>query len=144
MVSYGWDQITSTGCELRPSTTLFGRLLRSHRQSRRMSMTKLAALSDIDHSYVSRIESGGRIPHPKTIRKLSDALDLSADEFNALFFAANRVDIGNQAGPNAARVAMAIFRLTPESDIDSATADLLIDVISRIVSALPLNTYQAD
>lgn len=68
--------------------TMFGAILRQHRERRRLSQADLAALAGFDHSYPSRLESQIRRPSRDAIIKLSTALRLSDDERDELLRAA--------------------------------------------------------
>jgi len=66
----------------------FGVLLKAVREARRVSQSKLAERADFDHSYVSRLESGARMPTREAVERLAGALDLSPHEQDALLAAA--------------------------------------------------------
>lgn len=55
----------------------FSRLLAEFRQHARMTQGRLAETAGFDHSYVSRLESGGRLPTREAVGRLADALCLS-------------------------------------------------------------------
>ena len=54
--------------------------LKQIRLEKGLSQSKLADLSGIDTSNISRLESGGRTPNLQTIKKVADALKISLDE----------------------------------------------------------------
>jgi transcriptional regulator with XRE-family HTH domain len=62
---------------LNPAAPGFGTLLRHWRELRGLSMKRLAALSGLDYSSVSRFESGTRKPERETVIALADALQLT-------------------------------------------------------------------
>ena len=66
----------------------FSRLLKQYRESARVSQSRLAELAEFDHSYVSRLESGSRIPTREAVGKLADALELENGERDMLLAAA--------------------------------------------------------
>lgn len=66
----------------------FSRLLKQYRESARVSQSRLAELAEFDHSYVSRLESGSRMPTREAVGKLADALQLEAGERDMLLAAA--------------------------------------------------------
>ena len=66
----------------------FGSLLKRLREQRRVSQSKLAERAEFDHSYVSRLESGTRMPTREAVDRLSEALGLSRPEQDALRAAA--------------------------------------------------------
>lgn len=55
----------------------FGAELRRYREQAGKSQAKTAQAAGFDHSYVSRLESGERVPSREAIDKLSAALGLS-------------------------------------------------------------------
>lgn len=62
----------------------FRALLRTYRDAHRWSQERLAGEADLDHSLVSRLESGQRTPTDYSVEKLCRAFDLGqrqADEF---------------------------------------------------------------
>jgi transcriptional regulator with XRE-family HTH domain len=66
----------------------FGMLLKTQREARRVSQSKLAERAEFDHSYVSRLESGSRMPTREAVERLARALALSHPEEDALLAAA--------------------------------------------------------
>ena len=66
----------------------FGVLLKGLREARRVSQSKLAERADFDHSYVSRLESGARMPTREAVERLARALGLAQVEEDALLAAA--------------------------------------------------------
>ncbi len=57
----------------------FGVVLRDWREQNGWSQSELARRAELDHSYVSRIESGARYPRPETLVSIADALGVDAD-----------------------------------------------------------------
>lgn len=62
----------------RPSATPFGSLLKQHLAERGLSQSRFAEAIGVDHSYVSRLCSGGRAPSREVA--LVIARDLGLDE----------------------------------------------------------------
>ncbi len=62
----------------------FGILLKRMREQRRVSQSKLAERAEFDHSYVSRLESGTRMPTGEAVDRLSEALGLTRSEQDSL------------------------------------------------------------
>jgi transcriptional regulator with XRE-family HTH domain len=58
-----------------------GDKLRTLRDSKGLSVRALAALADIDHSQIHRIEKGDISPSAITIQKLADALEVTPCAF---------------------------------------------------------------
>lgn len=67
--------------------TRVGETLRALREARWLSQSKLAERAGFDHSYVSRIESGGREPSRDALVKLAAAMDLEPHEHDELLIA---------------------------------------------------------
>lgn len=70
------------------ATTEFGGLLKEYRERKNVSQSKLAERADFDHSYVSRLESGARMPTREAVDRLGGALPLDRFELDALLAAA--------------------------------------------------------
>jgi len=70
------------------TTTPFGLALRTFREARRLSQTRLALRAGVEHSYVSRLEGGTRNPSRDAVQTLAAALNLDAAERDELVLAA--------------------------------------------------------
>lgn len=69
--------------------TAFSTLLKEYRTNAGVSQSELGRLTDIDASYVSRIESGERLPPRREIvLKIATALGIRFDERNTLLMVA--------------------------------------------------------
>ncbi len=68
--------------------TEFGALLKSMREKRNVSQSKLAERADFDHSYVSRLESGARMPTREAVDRLGHALNLEQQQLDSMLAAA--------------------------------------------------------
>lgn len=66
----------------------FRALLKRHREARRWSQERLASESEMDHSLVSRLESGQRSPTREAIAKLARGLELATEQKDRLLIAA--------------------------------------------------------
>jgi transcriptional regulator with XRE-family HTH domain len=66
----------------------FGQLLKSLRERRGVSQSKLAERADFDHSYVSRLEGGARMPTRDAVERLAEALGLGNTERDTLLASA--------------------------------------------------------
>jgi len=71
-----------------PSILGFALLLRELRDRRKLSQSRLAGAAGFDHSYVSRLESGNRMPTRDAVQKLAEAMALGESERDALLAAA--------------------------------------------------------
>jgi transcriptional regulator with XRE-family HTH domain len=70
------------------AATEFGTLLKSFRERKGVSQSKLAERADFDHSYVSRLESGARMPTREAVDRLGTAMALDRTELDALLASA--------------------------------------------------------
>jgi transcriptional regulator with XRE-family HTH domain len=70
------------------SGTDFGNLLKSLREKNGVSQSKLAERAYFDHSYVSRLESGARMPTREAVDRLGTAMNLDPAELDALLASA--------------------------------------------------------
>lgn len=97
-----------------------GELLRQHRNHRGLSQTRLAENAGCEHSYLSRLETGGRQPSRDTLEGIIRALDLDheqADELRLAYGFRAASDLAVLAGePELVRLALALrsSRLEPE------------------------------
>lgn len=66
----------------------FGKLLKALRERRGVSQSKLAEKAGFDHSYVSRLEGGARMPTRDAVDRLGAALELGESERDSLLASA--------------------------------------------------------
>ncbi len=66
----------------------FGTLLKTLRERHGVSQSKLAERANFDHSYVSRLESGARMPTREAVDRLGKAMGLDQGSLDALLAAA--------------------------------------------------------
>ena len=66
----------------------FGALLKTSREKRSVSQSKLAERAGFDHSYVSRLESGARMPTREAVDRLGEALMLDRPQLDSLLASA--------------------------------------------------------
>lgn len=66
----------------------FGSLLKALRERHGVSQSKLAERADFDHSYVSRLESGARMPTREAVDRLGTAMGLDQSALDALLASA--------------------------------------------------------
>ncbi len=97
-----------------PARDAFGRALRAHREAARISQSTLAKRSRFDHSYVSRLETGGRRPTRDAVDRFSEALDLGARESRQLMSAAGYLPEGAIADLHPTAVALHRFLRDPD------------------------------
>jgi transcriptional regulator with XRE-family HTH domain len=83
------EDVSVRGGELAArSSEEFRGLLKRHREARRWSQERLAAEAEMDHSLVSRLESGQRSPTRDAIGKLARGLELAPEQKDHLLIAA--------------------------------------------------------
>jgi len=70
------------------SATDFGTLLKKLREQHGVSQSKLAERADFDHSYVSRLESGARMPTREAVDRLGQAMSLEQPQQDSLLASA--------------------------------------------------------
>lgn len=70
------------------SANAFGATLAAIRRSRRLSQANLARDAQVDHSTISRLECGSRVPSRAMVLALVDALQATDTERNLLLSAA--------------------------------------------------------
>lgn len=73
---------------VRPVPSSFGPLLRQLRDDAGLAQNQLAIDAGLDHSQISRYESGERAPTPDTLDVICGALGLTASQRVRLFAAA--------------------------------------------------------
>lgn len=66
----------------------FARILREYREKHDFSQYRLAKTVGVDHSYISRLESGKRRPSYDIVFSIARALDLREEERRILFASA--------------------------------------------------------
>lgn len=72
----------------RPDAPPIAQRLRAYRQAAGFSQSKLASKARLNHSYVSRLESGARRPSRDVIERIADVLGLETGARNDLLLAA--------------------------------------------------------
>jgi transcriptional regulator with XRE-family HTH domain len=72
-------------------TRVFGSVLKTMRERAGLSQNQLARLSGLDHSYLSRLESGQRHPSYDTVARLARVLARDRQERELLFAVAGYV-----------------------------------------------------
>jgi transcriptional regulator with XRE-family HTH domain len=97
----------------------FGALLQDRRQSAMLSQAELASRSGLSIRAVSNLERGRtRWPHPDSVRRLAQALDLHGGERDEFLAAARRrltrpADDALRAGPGSAAAGAVVPRQLP-------------------------------
>lgn len=75
------------------SEPTFGELLQTLRQRKRISQSRLAEWTGHDHSSISRLEAGTRVPSREMVESLAHALELDAPDRAELLAAAGFHDM---------------------------------------------------
>lgn len=65
----------------------FTQLLKEYRERLGISQSRLGILANCDHSYINRLEAGGRLPTAEMIDQLASALKLTPEERYGLLVA---------------------------------------------------------
>jgi transcriptional regulator with XRE-family HTH domain len=78
-------------------TTTFGTVLRRILAEQGLSQTKAAERSDLEHSYISRLISGGRTPSREAVVRIADGCGLTAEDSLRLFCSAGFVPHGHES-----------------------------------------------
>ena len=103
-----------------PQAIFFRQRLKSSREFRELSQTKLAQKSGLQPSAVSHFETGRRAPSFDNLRRLADTLEVTTD------YLLGRVDSPEATGPAMQR----IFR--GASDMSKDDLDVLADMAERL------------
>ncbi|MEK7159884.1 MAG: helix-turn-helix transcriptional regulator [Patescibacteria group bacterium] len=81
------DSLNGESIEVFPGDS-FGDIVRGYRKDRRLSQRALARKAGLDHSSISKIETGKRISSFSTVFKLSRALSLTHNQEDDLLHTA--------------------------------------------------------
>lgn len=106
----------------------FRGLLKRHRDARRWSQERLAAEAEMDHSLVSRIESGQRHPTRDALGKLATGLELDRGRTEDLLLSAGYLPDTIDAG----ELRRALDLLREVSGAELLAARQLIDAARRV------------
>jgi transcriptional regulator with XRE-family HTH domain len=82
------DELSQGALAVQRVNMEFGALLKTLREKRNVSQSKLAERADFDHSYVSRLESGARMPTREAVDRLGEALNLDQQQLDSMLAAA--------------------------------------------------------
>jgi transcriptional regulator with XRE-family HTH domain len=77
---------------MQPGSMRFAHTLRSIREFKGMSQSKVAEAAGFDHSYISRLESGARYPTEPAVRDIAFAVGATDQERGMLITAAGYSD----------------------------------------------------
>lgn len=88
LAAFAADRRMRGGADQLARLAEFRDLLRRHREARRWSQERLAAEAEMDHSLISRLESGQRGPTRDAIGKIAAGLELTPHTRDDLLMAA--------------------------------------------------------
>lgn len=125
------DLQQSRGIATRP--VAFASSLRELRERRRLSQSRLAEAAGFDHSYVSRLESGSRMPTRDAVLKLSDALQLVEHERDGFLAAAGFMPARIESLFASEPVLSEVLGLLQDMQIPSEIRDDVRNMISLLV-----------
>jgi len=117
------DSKQSTGVE--DDTKTIGSFIRHHRERADLSMRRLAERAGISNPYLSQIERGIRKPSAEILKRLSRALEISAE---SLYTRAGLID-DTMASPTVVEALDADRKLTPRQK------QVLLDLYRALVDA---------
>lgn len=120
----------------------FRALLRRHREARRWSQERLAGEAAIDHSLVSRLESGQRAPTRLVIRKLGAGLGLTDGQVDELLIAAGFLPDDPAATIAGDEAAVALYRFLNDENIPQAARASVRAAVDRTLSAVLTALHQ--
>ena len=119
-------------------TTLFGATLRRYRNGTngypRLSQMALAERADYDHSYLSRLEAGHRLPTRTAVNRLADALRLDPDEREELLLSAGFAEHDTPLDARLVELSRRRAELRPQDPI-RVFLDRQIDALVMLVRA---------
>jgi transcriptional regulator with XRE-family HTH domain len=119
---------TGTGSTSRGSDASWaslGAFLRSQRESARLSLRQMARLTEVSDSYLSQIERGLFRPSAEVIKKVADALGVSAGALYARVGLLDRDEAGTTEAAPAVDVEGAIRR---SPDLSASQKEALLGV----------------
>lgn len=106
----------------------FGTVLARMRAKSGISQHSLSTLADLDHSYISRLENGKRLPTRDAVERLANAMVLRSQARVALFSAAGLIEQG-PINPDL----VLLHELLHDPDIDVHLVTHAYTVISSLV-----------
>lgn len=119
---------------LKEASGEFGIALREVRTAVKpfLSQRRLAEAADFDHSYISRLESGARMPTADAVERIATALGLNERQRDKLKMAAGFMptDPTVMVSPMLARLASAMANASPQAEAD---AEAVISALTRIL-----------
>jgi len=111
----------------------FAQLLKQYREGARISQSRLAESSGFDHSYVSRLESGHRMPTRDAVVKFAEALGLVAAERDNLLASAGFMPQRVESLLAEEPILTEVFRLLQSRDIPEAVRHDVRQMLQLVV-----------
>ncbi len=124
-------------------STELGALLKTLREKRGVSQNKLAEQADFDHSYVSRLESGERMPTREAVHRLADALSLEEPQRDLLLAAAGFLPRDVSSLISSEPVIGEILDLLQDSALPSEYRDNMRQVLSLLAKQARFVAHEA-
>jgi transcriptional regulator with XRE-family HTH domain len=117
----------------------FAVVLRNLRESRGVSQSKLSRLIGVDHSYVSRMEMGQRLPRVEVAKAICEALQLDRTEIHIL-----GVSLGFYLGPKVIDdpLAMRVQSVMSDPQVSEGFKRIVDSVISSLLAEEKFHTYR--
>ncbi len=111
----------------------FAQLLKQYRETARISQSRLAESSGFDHSYVSRLESGHRMPTRDAVVKFAEALGLSPSDRDNLLAAAGFMPQRVESLLAEEPILTEVFRLLQSRDVPEAVRHDVRQMLQLVV-----------
>lgn len=112
---------------------MFNNVLKELREKQRLSQSKLAKRAKFNHSYISRLESGNRVPTVEAVNRLANAMEIDAYDTDRL-----RISAGYMPESNDILFVNPIIKRINDrySQLDSPCrdkVDLLLSIITGLI-----------
>lgn len=112
----------------------FAETLTRLRRRTRFSQARLARSAGFDHSYMSRLESGNRMPTRSAVEKISDTLELTPEDRDDLLISAGFLPV--DFDPVAWRELRPLVSAVCRDDLPGSTTRLAMVMLKTVVRAL--------
>jgi transcriptional regulator with XRE-family HTH domain len=110
----------------------FASTLKTFRRRARISQAALGRVCDLDHSYISRLESGNRSPSRDTVGRISAELGLSASDNAVLLHAAGFISADERSPMSP--LAVEVHSLLSDEQTPLPYRMMVAQVIGSLVS----------
>jgi transcriptional regulator with XRE-family HTH domain len=116
------------------STDAFRTLLRNHRNAQRWSQERLAYEAEMDHSLVSRLESGQRAPTREAVEKLVTGMKLSEFDKDQLLIHAGFFPVHPESAIGHQPEALKLYRLLESNGLPAETKQALVQTLDGLLA----------